>query len=45
MNIYQCNLDNMVTECMPILITTVEQIKKKYTVREVGDALLGYDED
>jgi hypothetical protein len=40
MNIYQCNLDTMVTECMPLLVTTVEEKMKKYTVREVRDAML-----
>ena len=33
----------MVTECMPMLVTTVEQNKKKYTVREVRDASLARD--
>ena len=42
-NIYQCDLDTMVTKCMPILVTTVEQNKKKYTVREVRDASLARD--
>ena len=42
MNIYQCNLDTMVSECMPMLVTTVEQ-NKKYTVREVRDASLARD--
>ena len=27
MNIYQCNLDTMVTECMPMLVTTVDERK------------------
>ena len=43
MNIYQCNLDTMVTECMPMLVTTVDERKKKYTVREVRDASLARD--
>ena len=43
MNIYQCNLDTMVTECMPMLVTTVEQNKKKYSVREVRDTSLARD--
>ena len=43
MNIYQCNLDTMVTECMPLLVTTVEERKKKYTVRQVRDAELARD--
>ena len=43
MNIYQCNLDTMVTECMPLLVTTVEEKMKKYTVREVRDASLARD--
>ena len=43
MNMYQCNLGTMVTECMPMLVTTVEQNKKKYTVREVSNASLARD--
>ena len=39
-NVHQCNLNTMVTECMPI--TAVEQ-NKKYTVREVRDVSLARD--
>ena len=42
-NTYQCNLDTMVTECTPMLVMTVAEKMKKYTVREVRDAELAKD--
>ena len=42
-NMYQCNLDTIVTECMPLFVMTVDEKKKKYTIREVRDASLARD--
>ena len=43
MNTYQCDLDTMATKCVPMLVTTVEENKKEYTIREVRDASLVID--